>query len=379
MRTLRLFHRTGRRAKCQKGMVLILVMSFMALMIMGAVALSTMIQRDVGLIRRAKEKEQAILVAEAGIYHALAKIRQDGFESRADFEGSLDTGDYSVSFSEIGGRHLVTSTGEVSGVSARVSAELKSPFDDTVFHNFSTAGNNIWIKVHTNVTAASIKGNIHANNNVNLVSQPHSHLAITGDYTSNAKVSATGLVIEGNKHDQNDNKDDDIEINSLTDDQATVYEGEERINIPNFDYQKYKEAAEDSGDYYSSNQTFNNETLSPGNGIVYVDGNATISGTVILNGGMIADNITINGTLDQKKSGDRLVIVAKEEDVTIGGKLAAEEVVIYAERDISTYEDWGAEVVINGVLIAKRDIRMWNFKTEITYAHVYILPPDLIE
>jgi len=371
MKDNRTIYMPGVRAGDQKGMVLILVMSFMALMIVGTVALSTMIQRDVNLIRRAKEKEQALLVAEAGIYQALARIREDGLESQDDFQGSLSTGDYSVSFYEVQDRYLVKSTGEASGVTAVVSAELQSPFDDTAFYNFSTAGNNIFIRVHTNVEDASISGDIHANNDVTLYSQPHSHISLTG------RVSASGIVTEGSKHNKNDNKDDDVEINNLTDDQATVYENEPRINIPNFNYQKYKEAAQDSDDYYDTGQTFSDQTLSPGNGIVYVDGDVTISGTVTLNGGIIANNINITGTLDQDEAGERLVIVAKEGDVQVSGRLEVEKAVVYAERDIYTHENWGAQVFVNGVMIAKRNITMWNFRTEIDYTHVYILPPDV--
>ena len=95
----------------QEGMVLVLVMSFIALMTLSIVSLGVMIQRDVRLIERVKEKEQARSLAEAGISHALADMKANGFASRSNFTGSLDTGTYSVVYSTAAGRHLITSTG----------------------------------------------------------------------------------------------------------------------------------------------------------------------------------------------------------------------------------------------------------------------------
>ena len=356
----------------QKGMVMVIVMVFTGLMVLSAAFLSTMILRDTRLIQRAKAREQARFMAEAGLHHAFAKIKKDGFDSRADFNDSLDTGSYSVTFSEIGGRYLVQSVGTVLGVSGTVSAEIedKTP---TALNYFSGAGNDITIKVHTNITDAAIAGDLHANNNVSLIVQPHAQLTITGD------VSATGIVTEGNKHYNSDNKDTDLWINGVNNDGATIYEGANRITFPEFDYTKYKETAQDDGLYYSSSQVFNSQTLSPNNGIVYVDGDVTIQGTCTLNGGMIADTVTIPGTLNQVKTGDRNVIIAKEGDIQISGRLETGEALVYAEQDIYTHEQWGAAVAINGIMLAKRNISMWNFRTDIDYAYVYILPPDMTE
>lgn len=362
--------------KNQKGIILFIAMSFMALLVISAVSLSTMIQRDVKLIRRVKENEQARALAEAGINHAFAKMKENGFASRANFTGSLDTGSYSVTFLDVSGRCRVTSVGTVSGVSKTVVAEIKG-YTATALNYFSGAGDDVMIKIHTGITDATINGDIHANDDVYLIGQPSSHLAITGD------VSATGIVQEGSKHDQSDNKDTNIYINALNNDAATVYEGANRIIFPVFNYGVYKQAAigsdpDNPEDYYSSDQTFTG-TLSPTNGIVYVDGDVTISGTCTLNGGMIAESIYIPGgaTLQQVKSGTRNVIIAKDSDITVAGRLCVGEAVVYAAQDIQTRENWGADVEINGCMLASRDIRMWNFRTSVNYNHVYILPPDM--
>jgi hypothetical protein len=356
-------------ARGRKGNVLPIVLIFIGIIAFNTVALSSIMQRDVTLVQRIRNTERARLMAEAGINDALARIVASGFASRADFTNSLDTGSYSVTFSETGGRHIVTSVGTVSGVSETVSAEI-SDNTPTALNYFSGAGNDVLLKIHTNVNG-TITGDIHANNDAYLSVQPHARLDINGD------VSASGIVQEGNQHYNSDNKDTDLYINGLANDAATIYEGATRITFPVFDFTKYKEAAQDSGDYYDTDQIFNAATMSPGNGIVYVDGDATIQGACTLNGGLIANNIFITGTLIQVKTGDRNVIAAKAQDIQISGRLEVEEAIVFASQDIWTHENWGAQVFVNGTMLAKRNVSMWNFRTEIDYTHIYIYPVDL--
>ena len=364
-------YRLGGFIRSEKGMILPYVLIFIGMIAVNTVLLSAVMQRDVSLIKGIRDREQALYMAEAGINDAFAQIKSQGFASKSNFTGSLDTGSYSVTFSEDSGRHLITSVGTVGGVSETVTAEVQDN-TPTALNYFSGAGNDIMIKIHTNVNG-SIVGDLHANNNVYLIVQPHARLDITGD------VSATGIVQEGNQHYSSDNKDDDLYINGQANDAATVYEGANRITFPVFDFTKYKEAAIDSGDYYNSDQVFNSSSLSPGNGIVYVDGDVEILGNCTLNGGLIANRIQISGTLNQIKTGDRNVIASKDEDIAISGRLETEEAIVMAQQDIRTHEHWGAEVSINGTMLAKRDVQMWNFRTEIDYNHIYIYPIDMTD
>ena len=361
------------KPKDQKGMALVMVLALVALMVVAIASVVIMIQQDVGLISAVKLHEQARYMAEAGINQGLASIKEDGLAAWSDISDSLDTGSYSVTLTETGGRYLLASEGTVPGVSKTVSVEVedKTP---TALNYFSGAGNNILLKIHTNV-GGTIVGDLHANNNVNLYVQSHATLDITGD------VSATGTVTEGSKYHEGDNKDKDLSINGDNYDTATVYEGADRITFPVFDYPAYQALAEDGGDYYSSGQTFSNTTLSPSSGVVYVDGPVTIQGTVTLNGGLIADSIDIvkDASLEQVKTGDRNIIVAKDGNVSVRGRLEAEEAIVYAAQDIESPSNWGAEVTVNGIMLAMRDITMWNFRTDINYTHVYILPPDMTD
>ncbi|MDD4012597.1 MAG: hypothetical protein PHW14_00185 [Candidatus Omnitrophica bacterium] len=358
--------------KSNNGGVMPFVLAIVALMVFSTASIITVIQRDTLLIQKTRIHEQARAMAEAGLNDAFGRIKANGYAAGAvNFTGSMDTGSYSVAFSTISGRTLVTSTGSAAGTNVQLSAEIldKTP---TALNYFSGAGNNILIKIHTNVDGV-IEGDIHANNDVNLYCQPHATLTIDGD------VSATGIVQEGTKHYDADNKDENLFINGVDDDAATIYEAADRITFPELDLPKYKQDAIDSGDYYSSDHIFLFSTLSPGNGVVYVEGDAIIMGSCVLNGGLIADSITIIGTLDQNQDTSCDIIAAKNGDVIMLGALNVERAIVYASKDIYTLQGWGPSVKINGIMLARRDISMWNFRTEIDYHHIYMVPEHMTE
>jgi hypothetical protein len=198
-------------------------------------------------------------------------------------------------------------------------------------------------------------------------------LDITGD------VSATGIVTEGTTHIVDDNYDNKLYINGFNNDAAVISEGADPITFPVFDYADYQQIATDAGDYYSGDQTFTG-TITPTSGIIYVDGDATISGNVTLNGGIIANNIHIGGgwfgaTLTQNSVADDKynVIIAKNGDITIYGRIETERALLYASQDIRSAQILAA-VDINGIMLAGRNISMWNFITLIDYDYVNMSP-----
>jgi len=355
----------------QRGMVLLLVMSFMALVMLSSLSVSTMIQRDVTLIDHAKTVEQARLMAEAGVNHALAEIQLNGFATRANFSNILDIGSYDVTHTTSGGRFLVTSIGTVNGVSKTVTAEVADNLP-TALNYFSGAGNDI--NINALIAGANIVGDIHANNDVNLKSGPLiAWLLISGN------VCATGIVKEGTRYNTGswDWWDNHVSINGHADDTATVFEGQDRITFPTFNYSNYQAAAQETGDYYATSQVFNGEALNPSNGIVYIDGDVEFRGACSINGGIIANQITVIGSLTQTKTGNRNVILAKNGDIRIFGRLFTEEALVFAAQDILTLEIL-ADIDINGIMLARRNIAMWNFLTLIDYTYVFIAPSDLL-
>jgi hypothetical protein len=354
----------------QKGAVLIIAMAFVLLMVMSTLLLGNMLQQDVQLVTKVKSKAQARYMAEAGIQHAIAKLKLDGFSSRANFNGSMDTGSYEVMFSESSGRHLIACEGTVSGIAETASIGVED-LTPTALYYVAGAGNEVWINAF--IAAATITGDIHANHDLHLGSDPFiGWLTVAGD------VSASNEVWLGNRHNESDWLDGHVVINGVSGEDATVEEYASTIFFPVFDFKAYKEAAVEAGDYYSSSTVFTDQTLSPGNGVVYVDGTASFYGNCTINGGVVARSLIVDGTLNQVKTGSKNVIIAWKKDILVRGRFATEEAIIYAQRDILATEI-GADIDVNGIIMAGRNIFIWNFLTLITYNHIETSPTDMGE
>ncbi|MDD5633924.1 MAG: pilus assembly PilX N-terminal domain-containing protein [Candidatus Omnitrophica bacterium] len=356
--------------KDQKGVVLAIVLGVVALMTMSTLSLSVMIQQDIRLIQSVKEKEQARYMAEAGINHAFARIKDQGYQARSNFSDALDTGSYNVTFSTVGGRNLVTSVGTSGSVSDTVSVEI-SDNTPSALDYFSGAGNDIMI--NSLVANARINGNIHANHDVNLKAG-----FLVSWLRVNGTVSATNVVKEGTRYNQSDMWDSHVVINGQANDSATVYENMPRIVFPTFDFDAYKQAAIDSGSYYSSSTSFSGQTLNPSDGIVYVDGTATFTRSCSVYGGIVADKIVVAGTLSQYKSGTRNVIISRVGDIQVAGRLYTQEALVFASQDIVSIQVL-SDLEINGLMLARRNIDMWNVLTNISYDYVRVTPGDMTD
>jgi hypothetical protein len=343
-------------------------MGLISLIFITSMSLSTMIARDIRLVDRAIKSEQARVMAEAGISHALGRLKSEGFASRSSFFENMVTGSYSVVFLEEGGRHLVESTGTVAAVSVVSSAEIVDN-TPTAMNYITSAGNDVRIRAF--VAGVVLNGDLHANHNVELYSGPLvAFLYVTGN------VYAGNDVIEGATQYVDDTYDNHVYINGVNNDSATIYEDQPNITFPILDLAVYKQAAIDSGNYTNGNLDVTDRTFTPANGIVYVDGDLTLRGTCTLNGGVIANNIYINGTLIQKEAGSRNVIYAKNGDVRVFGRLTVAKALIYASQDIRGLQA-AAILDINGVMAAKRDIKMWDFLVYITYDYTPVAPADM--
>ena len=372
----------------EKGIVLFMALAFMALMTTGTIFLISMISNDVGMIKHIQYKDKALFAAEAGINHALANIVQNGFSSgiSSPINDTLDDATYSVTFSETGGRHLVTSMGSYNGVTRVSTLEIGENTPDALNY-FAGSGNDV--KINSLLAAAILNGDIHANNDVKLNSGPiFAFIYITGD------VAASHWVVEGSKHDDPggsdwrfwlwDLLDDRVYINGASNDSAVVYESQPNLVFPTFDYDKYRQAAIDGGSYYNAPQTFDSVTLSPAQGIVYVEGAVVFDGVNTLNGGIIADSIEIRGKLFQYETEhNRNVVLAKNGDIDIAWKFYTEKALVYASQDIRTISIFGffddVDIEINGLMLAGRNISFWDLATIINYQYVPVFPVDMMD
>jgi len=406
--------------KKQKGMILIITMAFVMLMTLSMISFTSILKRDMDLIERVKVAEQARNIAAAGLSHALAVVRYD-VEEIADLsqvDGELDTGAYTVTFGdpvEIEGvdevKYCVISTGTVTGsdVSKTLYAEIRLP-PTTAGYHMAAAGN---VRIYAPSTwwlwqqPITIKGNIHANCNVsimgawvaNLFDWPTLMTNISGaEGESAAMVSARNSEVrEGIRHNLSDLFDTGVYINGINSDMATVFEGNRdapMIHLPTISWGQYKSAAQNGGIYSGSDRTYDNQELSPGNGIVYVKGRVLFKGDCVLNGGIVATRgITIDrrATLVQKDTDhNRNVIIAKAGDISIGGTLrnvtladvaggstGDEAVFVYAGGDIRFTGFSRVQLAIQGSLVAKGDIDLQALFAGIGYVYKYVHPEDV--
>lgn len=372
----------------KKGVVLFIALSFTALISAGTVSLIYMVSNDTMMVRRVQHKGKALLAAEAGISHALADIVQNGFSAGMsdDINGVLDEASYLVTFSETGGRFLITSTGYCRGVERVATLEVRENTPDALNY-FAGAGNNVTI--NSLLAAAIVNGDIHANNRVVLHSGPlFASIRITGD------VSASDIVREGSRHDDPgttdwrvwlwDLLDDRVFINEDNNDSAVVFEGQPNIVFPTFDFDRYRQTAIDDGSYYPADHVFISEILSPGQGIVYVEGAAIFEGVNTLNGGIIAENIEVRGKLFQNETEhNRNVIIAKSGNIDIVWKFYTERALVYAAQDIRSIAFLGffddVDIEINGLMLAGRNITFWDVATIINYNYVPVFPVDMMD
>lgn len=371
MKTLlaRMRGRIGRRPRDERGMLLVIIMGFMALMAVTTIMFTSFIKSDIDLLGRAKLVAQAQNIAEAGINHALSKLREDGFDIQNEFYGTLDTGSYRVTFRQEGDRVLVTSVGTVpAGVSRTAAVEVKNTTPTSLFYAISSGGtlamSTFW---GGNV---AVTGDIHSNYLVDL-------RTVGGSINVTGHVSSCGVVQEGNRYDRDDFYDNGVTINGIADDQAEVLEYQPRVSFPVFYYAKYMQEAKDGGSYYNRSTTFYSQTLTPTKGIVYVKGRATFYGDCYIYGGIVATEIVINGRLYQRKTGDRNMIVASTGGISIGTLLSVEEALVYAKLDIRN-KYYNSSVNLTGVMIAGRNVSLSSLTSGMTYTYKLTCPSDML-
>jgi hypothetical protein len=357
----------------QKGQALAIVMAFAALMVMSTLFLGNMMKNDISLIQRVKYRAGAMGLAEAGINHALARMKKDGFAERSDFMGTMDTGTYNVSFSTVKGRHIITSLGAIGGITAEVSVEVENIMPDAL-HYVMSAGDDV--QVYSSVANAEINGDLRANDDVKLTNQTQTAFV----YVNSDEISVVDIVRLGTNYDSTDDYDIHVVINGVAGEPARdlgiVDEDSPPMSFPSFDYQRYIEEAKDSGDYYEVDQVFDGATLTPGNGIVYVNGTAIFNGNCTLWGGIVANNIQVNGTLTQRKSGERNVIIARNWQINVAGRLYTEEALIYTFDDINSMGNT-ADFEINGCIVCREDILIQGVNTLIDINYVETHPSEM--
>lgn len=361
------------KRKNKKGVVLVTVIVISMLMAFIGMSASNMLLQDMHMVRRLKHSNEAQYLAESGISVALATLASSfsAKDNPANFpQTDLGNGTYDVTVSESEGRVLLSSEGVARGVSRTVALEVK---DNTVeaLNYMMSSGADFQIFA-MNSGLANIKGNMHGNNLMALMAIWDGVISINpcGEVCCNGSVSASGplYLVE-------------IEGGVITFQQPPT-RGVPTVAFPTFDYVHYKNLASAGGgrntDYFSGNKTWRDEEIRPVNGIVYVEGRATFRGTCHLYGGIVADEISINGKLYQHRSGTRNVIVSRTGNIEVWHELEAEQALVCAGQDFGMVSSNNV-LNLTGTIIAKRYFTIVEPGSPVTYQHLSFNPDGILD
>lgn len=372
--------RVSKKRKNVRGIILVNTLFFSLLMVLVSLAGSNMIMQDVRIVETLKFSTQARYLAEAGINAALAQLADNTFNLTIfPLSGAIGADTYLVTASQAGGRTLLSSVGTVTrgagagdDVSRTVSAEVQNLLP-TSMNFIMSATADLDIRAGF-ASLTDINGDIHGNNRVALR---------TGLFLGFMRVTGTATYTTDNVY-------IDVFWFSFMQINGGLYGNNTHITQPGwsataltfpvFDYAFYKQEAMAGGIYFAGNANFDSQTISPGNGLVYVEGTATFEGTCTLNGGIVADVIQVNsssgkrGRLNQNAAGNFNVIVSRTGDITVGNQdggirrpadLNAGGALIYAQGDFETLAAFSI-IDVNGVITAN-NIKMREFIAYIDY------------
>lgn len=291
----------------EEGQALILVvLVLLVLALLGAASL-TLTSAHGRTARYQRDLMQAYYIAEAGVERALIKIR----ENPSWFAGLQNN--------EIIIFRVPYAGGEINEVRlTKTSAGIATRAEITSVGKFGTAQKTLQVNALVFGVFDLLKG-------ASILSLDPLDLRITGNFTlSSEQGSGTGVfVIRGS-----------LDLGGSSRVEADVYAsgnvtGREKITgnvypyyqaIPSFpaiDEGYYRSEAQKSGQYYPGNADFGGEghghyggEIDNYNGIYFIDGTLTISGTYSGKAIFVAKNIEIDGDLKANTSNDLLTLIS---------------------------------------------------------------------
>ena len=351
----------------KRGISFITVLVISMIMIFVAVSASNMLLQDAHMVKHLKRFMQARYLGEAGISDAVAILLNQGFSAKdnpANFpEKNLAPGTFDVTVTESGGRVLLSSEGEVSGVPSTVSVEVKDLYPGSMY-NAVAAGGNIDIKsVQGNIT---VKGDMHANGDMNLSEQGQATtFTVLAEPPATGKATATGSYSTSG--------------NITIADAANSGGGRGTVTLPVINFAYLKEVAEDDGNYIDmagGTKTFQDEAISGGSaGITYVEGNVKFKGSCTITGGFVASGdifMANNNSLIQTHDTDnRFPIFISNDGMKLYGLFSTEEGnLVYATNSIMVQTTGGQSAVLGTVISGGWIHIVANNNITITYTKV---------
>lgn len=278
-----------RHLMSKQGSILLIVTGISAILLISGMAFTKMSGNATYRVMRIRDHSQAQALAEGGVADMIARMRTN----YNAWVGATNTvvhgeGGFTVWTRELtNGNVLITSVGTVAEVSVTTIVETLDEGTDPRDVSWEFGEGLLADGVVIMETGApEIDGDAHSNSNFIMENGE-----ITGNLSSADQVTVNHGTVSGTALDSDD--------------------GISTIDIPAFDFAAYREEAQAGGLYYSSSQNFSG-TISPSNGILFVDGDVTFSNLSEMNGVIVASgNVYIHNRLTHNKVGDWPAILAQ--------------------------------------------------------------------
>lgn len=351
-----------------KGIAFLTTVILLGIAVIASASLSFMLLKDAFTIKRLKASTEAYYLAEGGIEEAIQDLWDHNFDiSRFPIVRNIGEGSISANLNTSKWASqsilLITSTATVNGVIRNIKTEVKANIPPS-FNYAVLADGKI---LPTNQCAI----NCGTSNGV------HSNSSARGGILTTSAVDVIGLLrpcyVYGNASAVGVARErlQGVITGSDLDDQPAV-------SLPSFDatfFNYYIQQATSSGNVYTpggGTQVFQNTTLTPGNGVIYVNGNVDIRGDVTLNGclvstGDIKINFITSGTFVQNQVGNLPALMSRGGGIWIWDPTTLNGLV-YATGTIQTLSLWGAfgDIYINGCVMSKGSVTLAD-KANINY------------
>ncbi len=291
------------RRASRNGSALLAVMLISGILLLAATAMLALASNASFRMRRLAFDSKALSIAEAGIADTIGKLTtnywhwQDATNAANFAEGSY----FVISRTLPGGSVLLISTGTVGTVSRMTAVELLGTDRDRNDMLFSLDGAILsGGDVRFRTAAFTIRGNVHSNQEIISASgaQNGDFLPATG--ATNVFITAVGGI--GNL-------------------QGTLQPGVTPRELPAFNFDSYRQLAIAGGIYLEGNQSPRHWNPRPANGIMYVNGNITISGDSSLVGTLVVNgNVTFENNYTQTAFAPGMPAVLSTGNVTMGNR-----------------------------------------------------------
>ncbi len=316
------------------GSALVIVMCLAGVLLLASLSLIMTTGTMARQSHRIYRGVQALAIAEAGVADVIEKMGTN-YEDWVDtvYTQAFADGSFVVSTrtDEATGNVTIWSDGAIGDEARTTVVELLGD-TDSMRNRALGAGDAMLAEgdITLDTGAIRVNGSCHANQNV---------LHTTGNTTINGDVSACGVV----------------EVNVTSG--HTVTPNADNVTIPTWlPFTEWKEAAQNGGIYYSGNTTVGKTTLTPGNGVVYVDGDVSIANRSGLVGTLVAaGTVTIVNRFDQSPYNTNWPAILAGVDVNLHNRNEYYGV-IFAGHDISSRN----RRTVNGAMVALNNIEADN-------------------